>query len=195
MQTQSDEAMMPKKFLREDKWDEKTLFEYAKRHLAAAQILFQNQDAASYALSISSAGYLCHLGVELLLKGCCLYESDSFKDQHNLHILIDDISFIKIDTNLNVHLKNIQQFNEMRYPQDLSNTKVVEDLDINSNLPEEIGDHDWVGTIKLLHEILKQMPAALQEIAKPIFASFDDVLLEKRYLKGGEYLYRLVLDV
>ena len=186
---------MSKKFLREDKWDEKTLFEYAKRHLAAAQILFQNQDIPSYALSISSAGYLCHLGVELLLKGCCLYESDSFKDQHNLYDLIDEVSFIKIDADLCVHLKNIQQFNEMRYPQDLSNAKVAEYLDINSNFLEEIGDHDWVGTIKLLHEILKQMPPGLQEIAKPIFSDFDNVLVEKRYLKNGEYLYRLVLDL
>jgi hypothetical protein len=62
-------------------------------------------------------------------------------------------------------------------------------------LPEEIGDHDWIGTVELLHEIQAQMPEPLQEIARPIFSNFENTLVEDKYLKNGKYLYRLVLDI
>jgi hypothetical protein len=186
---------MTKRFLKADGWDEQTLFEYAKRHLVAAEILFENQDIKTYVLSVSSAGYLCHLGIELLLKGCWLGESGFFENEHNLHKLIKKISFLSLNDRLIVFLTNIEKFNEMRYPQDLSAVKVVEDSDINSNLPEEIGDHDWVGTMELLYEIQKQMPEDIQKVAQPIFANFENVLDEGKYLKNGKYLYRLVLDV
>lgn len=186
---------MSKKFSRESGWDENILFEYAKRHLIAAQILFQNQDINIYVLSVSSAGYLCHLGIELLLKACCLHELDYFEDEHNLIKLEKKVGFLRLDDRLSIFLSNLQLFNEMRYPQDLTKVKVVQDMDINANLAEEIGDHDWVGTIELLYEVQKQMPEKLYSIAKPVFANFESVFTERKYLKNGKYLYRLVLDV
>lgn len=186
---------MTKKFSRGDNWEESMLFEYAKRHLVAAEVIFTNQDINTYVLSVSSAGYLCHLGIELLLKACWLHQEDFFENEHSLLILIKKINYLNLNERLMVFLSNIELFNEMRYPQDLSAVRVVEDADVNTNLPSEIGDHDWVGTIELLHEIQKQMPDDLQEIAKPIFINFENTLAEGRYLKQGDRLFRLVLDI
>src|SRR5947208_2381597 len=107
-------------FFKKSGWNEQIIFEYAKRHLSAAEILFQNQDDKIYLLSVFSAGYLCHLGIELLLKGCWLYESGYFEDEHDLHKIIKKISFLNLNTNLSVSLANIQLLDNMRYPQDLS---------------------------------------------------------------------------
>ena len=184
-----------KVFLKVDGWNEKRLFEYSKRHLVAARVIFENQDTEVYILSVFSGGYLCHLGIELLLKGCWLFEKGFFENEHDLHKLAKKIDFLNFNDKQKVYLSNIQLFNEMRYPQDLSNVKLVQDSDIDANLPEEIGDHDWIGTIELLHGIQNQMPIDLQQISKSVFACFKNILTEKKYLKKGKYLYRLVLNI
>lgn len=187
---------MVKKFLREDGWDEAILFDFASRHLAAAEILFQIQDPKVYIQSIYSAGYLCHLGIELVFKGCWLHISNYFENEHDLLKLRDKVSFLNLDdSQFEIYLSNLQMFNDLRYPQDLTNMHIIEEKDDNVNLSGEIGDHDWVGTIKLLHEIQIQMPENLKDVAKPIFKNFDNVLTENKFLKNGELLYRLVLDI
>lgn len=184
-----------KKFNKNDGWTESLLFEYSKGHLIAAERLFCIQEPSVYNDTLSSAGYLSHLGIELLLKGCWVGESSHFEDLHDLSKLTAKIKFLKLDNECQRIIDNLNKFYEMRYPQEIGKIKEIEKHDISINLPVEIGDTDWVDTIKFLHEVQSQMPKPLSQIAQPIFMHFTNTLEEEKYLKQGKFLYKRVLNV
>lgn len=187
--------IMSKKFNKTDGWTENVLLEHSKGHLMAAEKLFCIQESVIYNDTLSSAGYLSHLGIELLLKGCWVSESSYFEDLHSLAKLASKINFLKLNDEHNRIITNLDKFYEMRYPQEIGEIEEIEKRDISFNLSTEIGDADWVDTIKFLHEVQSQMPTSLSQIAQPIFMHFTNTIEEEKYLKQGKYLYKRVLNV
>jgi len=183
---------MIKKYTKEE-YDVSDLFNLSKGNLCSAEILFCQEKPEIYINTLYSAGYLCHLGIELLLKGCWLYEKEYFYNYHSLKKIINEIEFLNelYEQNENT-ISNLEEFYNMRYPPVLSADQLKEEqkADITNNLGGEIGDSDWINTIKLLHEIQSKMPSNLASIAKPIYKIFANTLNEQRYLKGGK-LYKL----
>lgn len=186
---------MGKKFNKIDGWTESLLFERSKGHLMAAERLFCIQEPRIYNDTLSSAGYLSHLGIELLLKGCWVNESSHFEDLHSLAKLAAKIKFLKLNDELSRIITNLDRFYEMRYPQEIGEIKEIEKRNISFNLPTEIGDNDWVDAINFLHEVQKQMPISLTKIANRIFVNFEKTLQEEKYLKQGKYFYKRVLKI
>ncbi len=73
---------MARRFTQKDGLLPEDLVHCGLDHLAAAEALF-----ATNASHFDSAGYLAHIGVELLLKGWHLQVFGEFEGIHNLHTL------------------------------------------------------------------------------------------------------------
>jgi HEPN domain-containing protein len=68
-----------KTYTRKDGFSEIELLHSAVDHLASAKILFDTN-----ARCFDSAGYLSHLGIELIFKALLLNKSDQFPPEHSL---------------------------------------------------------------------------------------------------------------
>lgn len=184
---------MRKKFTQKEDWSVDILFEYSADHLHAAECLFCIQQPDLYIKTLSSAGYLCHLSIELLLKGCWFFEVSYFEDLHDLINIAGKIKFLKLNNEMFRIISNLDKFYRMRYPFGVGDIKEVK-YEEGVNLPGEIGDGDWIDTINLIHFIQNQMPSELKNKTKKSFKSFDNAIKEGKYLKKGK-LYKRVLMV
>jgi HEPN domain-containing protein len=117
-------------------------------HLTAAQLLFES-DAAHF----DAAGYLSHMGVELLLKGWLLEVAGGFGATHDLGLLyatlreadhVGDLPEASAST-----LGLLNEFGELRYP--------------NRNKPVEIGQDHWEAIALLASDLCNAMPDAITE--------------------------------
>lgn len=178
------------KFTKTDKWSEDILFRSAKGHLLAARQIFEIQNPELYRDTLLSAGYLCHLGIELLLKGCWLNKCGYFRNTHGLVSLAKEAKLLKqMGKQHQVVLSHLDTFYNMRYPIEIKEadmTTITTDAAGLPYVPGQIGDMDWEDTIRLLHEVVRIMPQELSDIARPIFSDFDKTLSERKYLKKGE---------
>jgi len=115
-------------------------------HIFAAKELFLK--SPSY---YDSAGYLAHIGVELLLKALLLETSDSYEGTHNLSRLYDTLvsedHVEELDPPMLGTLKLLNDYEELRYP--------------NINAPTEVGGDDWSGIEALAETIWNSMPRSI----------------------------------
>ncbi len=76
-----------KKFTKKDGYNEKELLQYAIDHLKSARVLFEKH----YDL-YDSAGYLSHLGIEMILKAMLLNRKGEFPGVHKLKFLFESLN-------------------------------------------------------------------------------------------------------
>ena len=140
-----------KKFTRQDGFSESALLHSAVDHLGSARVLFDRSPSC-----FDSAGYLCHLGIELVLKAMLLNKCDWFPDEHSLAKLSASI----VKQNVKLHygsehediVRTLDKFNGLRYPQILD--------------PIEIGDDDWCRIENLFDFLILSLPTGMQNELK-----------------------------
>lgn len=71
---------MAKKFTEKQGYSPRDLFHFGIDHLESGRILYTQGPASSF----DSAGYLAHLGIELLLKAWHLHQFKRFENEHSL---------------------------------------------------------------------------------------------------------------
>lgn len=138
-------------FTRQHGFSEITLLHSAIDHLASAKVLFDTNGRC-----FDSAGYLSHLGIELVLKAILLNHCNEFPNEHSLAKLSNLI--VKSGVNLNYTngheetLKTLDGFYELRYPKPIN--------------PIEIGDDDWSDIEALFEHLIFILPDEIQQNLK-----------------------------
>jgi HEPN domain-containing protein len=81
---------------------------------------------------LDSAGYLSHLGIELLLKALLLDSTGEFHDDHSLSQLLAKLKSkgveLRVDAKQRTTLSRLDEFHRLRYP-DVVDSPSVGDLD------------------------------------------------------------------
>ena len=117
-------------------------------HLKAVEILLRESPAV-----FDSAGYLAHLGIELMLKSWMINSIGSFEAMHSLKQLIRDMEKeyckLYLDERELQTLMYIEKFEELRYPS------------LTLRNPIEIGSEDINQIYELADAIWQQMPDKL----------------------------------
>lgn len=115
-------------FTKDDGFEAGDLLHCGQNHLSAAEALFAGSPSF-----YDSAGYLAHMGIELLLKGWLLEVAGEFPGVHRISDLWTDLmkrhgapTLTENETNL---LMKLDQFGTLRYP--------------NKKAPTEVGTEDW----------------------------------------------------
>ena len=115
-------------------------------HLTAAQALFETNPS-----HYDSAGYIAHIGVELLLKAWLLELAGEFKGVHKLEALYSVLA-VKHGAPQLTHeqtalVQTLDRFEQLRYP--------------NRKQPTEIGDAHWAEIEVFVGFICRSMPEAM----------------------------------
>ena len=155
--------LVKKKFKARDGFKSEDLIQYALDHLTSAKLLFES-DPRCY----DSAGYLAHLGLEVMLKSILLKLTGEFPAGHNLESLYNlakKIGARQIRKDEVKTLKKINQFFKLRYA--------------NPQNPIEIGDDDWEIIEQLFYNLLTNFPA-------DILSKLNN---SDYYKKGGRILF------
>jgi HEPN domain-containing protein len=104
-----------KTYTKNDGFTVEDMLHFGYGHIDAACALF-NDDSAF----LDSAGYLAHLGTEVLLKAWHLHLFGQFKNTHNLTTLYDELkahdSKIDIGAKNVAFLRELDEFYSLRYP-------------------------------------------------------------------------------
>ncbi len=136
------------KYKRTDGFTEINLVHSAIDHLTSAKILFKEG-----APCFDSAGYLCHIGIELILKAILINKTDEFDNEHSLVRLSNQIRAQNVELNYstdqNRTLEKVNSFIELRYP--------------NEKSPVEIGSDDWDQIENLYEFLIFTLPDNIQE--------------------------------
>jgi HEPN domain-containing protein len=148
---------------------ESDLVQYSVDHLAAAKKLYELSSRWRWQY-LHSAGYLSHLGIELLLKACLLHLDGEFPAEHDLKRLFrrlrkEGVSLSKQNWQW---LGHVNRCNELRYP----DPGTGPDVDVNH----------WKRTKALFEELRGHVP---EEIRKKI-------ILHERYrsnVKSGKTIW------
>jgi HEPN domain-containing protein len=157
--------MGKRKFGVEDGFTLQDLMQYGIDHLACAKLFFSFGHPRTY----DSAGYIAHLGIELVMKALLLSVQGYFTDTHNLSGIYNCLSSKQKKWLLaKKHEKTISLLNKfynLRYPR-LNN--VV-----------EIGSDDWPHIESLLQALIKKMNKRQREEINniDIFSKGNRVLL------------------
>lgn len=122
-------------------------------HTTAARVLF-GSDPSHY----DSAGYLAHIGVELLLKSWLLQVLGQFEGVHNLMALYSELESKCGAPALNAGqielLATLDGYEQLRYP--------------NPKKPTEVGDGDWVRIEAFVgfvcNAMPQEIPSALEQV-------------------------------
>jgi len=143
-------------------------------HMAGAQLLFE-----SGASHFDSAGYLAHIGVELLLKAWLLEVAGEFEGIHNLEALYDVLmkkhGATPLQEKQQAVLKMLDKFEQLRYP--------------NPKQPTEIGDDDFPQIEALVEHILRAMPQSIPDALGKVEPGRKGgrVLMQKK-IDGSEHI-------
>ncbi|MCX5886142.1 MAG: HEPN domain-containing protein [Proteobacteria bacterium] len=142
-----------KNYSRQDGFSESELLHWATDHLASAKILFK----ANYRC-YDSAGYLSHLGVELVLKAILLNQRNEFPNEHSLaklsNLIVNSGVKLKYTIGHEETLKTLDGFYELRYPKAVN--------------PIEIGDDDWSNIDALFEHLILILPDKIQQDLRQI---------------------------
>lgn len=125
------------------------LLHFGLDHISAAQALLQ-----SNARHFDSAGYLAHLGFELLLKAWLLHGSNQFP---KIHVLEDLWQEVHVSSNVPPlshrdleTLRFFDSYGDLRYPK--------------LNNPVEVGSEDLLRISLLANALFERIPKSLHEI-------------------------------
>ena len=159
---------MTKKFTRENGYTENDLIHYAVDHIVSAQCLYHFPGARG----VDSAGYLSHLGIELLLKAQLLNYCGYFTDEHSLCALYEQLPNEKqtLSPEHRDLLSKWDKLFQLRYP--------------NPHSPIPAGTHHWNEAKGLSQALVNLMPEALHETVRRY--GVDPPLT-----KGGRRLYNI----
>jgi len=139
-----------KKFTRTDGYIEKDLIQFGVDHIFSAELLFKENPR-----TFDSAGYLCHLGFELIFKAIILMQNEYFEDIHALKCMLPTVkNYISFSKKQEEIIDCIDTYSELRYP--------------NTMNPYEVGDDDWERIIALFSYIIDALPMKLKEDIKSI---------------------------
>lgn len=156
---------------RADGFSENALLHSAADHFHAAETLFKHCPRC-----FDSAGYLAHLGLELLLKTCILHKTDRFPKEHDLWRLIKRLRGLGLKVELELTdemtIDKLNSYFELRYP--------------NPKEPKEIGDEDWPPIKRLVESLCHQIPEPLQTEIRKLQIMFKS----QRITKGGRVLVK-----
>ena len=158
---------MPRTFSRADGLVPVDLVHCGMDHITAAYVLFDT-DPSHY----DSAGYLAHIGVELLLKGWLLECADSFRATHDLGELHQELAehhgAPALSEAAAAALEALNPYGDLRYP--------------NLDSPIEVGNDDRAGINAIAGEICSSMPQSIQEALGKIepFTKAGRILMKKR---------------
>ena len=141
-------------------------------HLSAAEYLFSC--SPSY---YDSAGYLAHMGIELLLKSWLMEAAGEFPGIHRLSDLWDALvhshgapALIESESQM---LTKLDQFATLRYP--------------NRNAPTEVGTEDWEEVKAFASKLRDLMPQStkIPDSADNLVRKSGRVLMKKRMEPEG----------
>ena len=158
---------MARKFTVEDGLAPVDLLHCGLDHLAASKALFKLSPAG-----FDSAGYLAHIGVELLLKAWLLHGTKEFEGIHNCRALYEQArekcGGSKLTDEQASVLCDLDQYESLRYP--------------DRNNPTEIGDDSWGEVEALIGHICRSLPKELSGELEKIKAGTKSgrVLMRKR---------------
>jgi hypothetical protein len=139
---------MPREFTAAQGYTVGALAHVANDHLVSAMRLFE----AGSSQLLDSGGYLAHLGIELLLKAGLLQVTGSFRDDHDLFAILDQLrgvlpGFRLGDAEMKT-LRLVNDFYHLRYPHptemprvgtlDMEAVKTLS-LALRNALPPEVG--------------------------------------------------------
>jgi HEPN domain-containing protein len=150
-------------FRRSDGYSEMELLRFAHDHLGSAEILFKRSPSC-----YDSAGFLCHLAIELILKAHLLFHQDWFPNSHDLDNLLQLLE--NAVPGLEVHedgrriLGRLDSLFTLRYP--------------NPKGSPTIGPKEFTPTLALAWSFVSIFPSNIQ-------SGFDRSLQ-----KGGRVLVR-----
>ena len=136
-------------------------------HVTAAHALFETNPS-----HYDSAGYLAHIGVELLLKSWLLQAAGQFAGIHNLQLLYKELvanhGAPALDQAQLEVLATLDQYEQLRYP--------------NPKQPTEVGDEDWPRIEALVGFICRAMPQQVPEALEQVVPGHKAgrVLMRKR---------------
>ena len=159
--------MMIKHFTATDGYRTIDLLHAAIDHLASAGVLFDKNPRC-----YDSAGYLSHLGIELLFKSFLLHHAGQFPAEHSLRKLRCSLEESGIRLFLaEKHedaLAKLDRFADLRYPR--------------PNGVPEIGSEDWTIIRTLYFKLRTQLPTDFQQHIDRMnrTTKFGRVLMRKR---------------
>jgi HEPN domain-containing protein len=155
---------------RSDGYSEQHLLQFAHDHLASAEILFQ-QHPSCY----DSAGVLCHLAIELLLKGQLLLYLDRFPQTHDLshlsQLLESHVADLEFTTEGKRILDRLSPLFSLRYPVPSGS--------------HPIGSHDLSLAIALARNLVGGYPSDIRSAFQSAPHKGDRVLMRFPNDSGG----------
>lgn len=129
------------------------LLHYGLDHISTAEHLFKK--SASY---YDGAGYLTHMGFELLLKAWLLHQIGRFPATHKLVELLELIRNVnpsfQFTKAAGKTIAYLELYEELRYP--------------NRRLPIEVGSDQWPAIASVRNELWRQMPNEFRAIVESI---------------------------
>jgi HEPN domain-containing protein len=156
-----------RKFTKEDGVEAGDLLHCGVDHLSAARYLF----AASPSF-YDSAGYLAHIGIELLLKSWLLEVAGEFPGIHNISelwsTLMNDHGGPALSEDESRLLTKLDQFETLRYP--------------SRKVPMEVGTEDWEMIDVFSEKVRGCMPQSIEvpEAADKLVRKVGRVLMKKK---------------
>ncbi len=164
---------MPQVFKREDGYEPKDLIHFGLDHVNAAEKLFEA--SPSY---YDSAGYLVHVGFELLLKAWHLEVLGEFPGVHSLTDLVERLKAegqqLHLTDEETTVLQVVDTYSELRYP--------------NPAQGVEVGSDDWDRIDALLNKLWEQTPEVFDQYFQSIEPTRKGgrVLIERRIPKQDD---------
>lgn len=163
--------MTNKKVFTDKDYDAADLLQGGLDHIASAEYLMYSK----YPRTFDSAGYLAHIGIELMIKSWLLHKNKKFEGIHPLRELLDELeasvqslSFTQTEEQT---IDYLSKFEKLRYPPKHS--------------PVEIGEEDIKLVPDLANSLLKQMPDNLIKSFKAIPSN----------IKGGRIYMRRPIQI
>ena len=163
----------PRIFAKQDGVEAGDLLHCGEDHLSAAEALFSTSPSF-----YDSAGYLAHMGIELLLKGWLLEAAGEFPGIHRLSELWDTLvrshgapALTEDESKL---LTKLDQFETLRYP--------------NRKAPTEVGSDDWEMVDAFSKKLRGLMPESIETPvpADNLVRKSGRVLMKKKIESAGE---------
>ncbi|HUY27014.1 MAG TPA: HEPN domain-containing protein [Candidatus Binataceae bacterium] len=135
-------------------------------HLGSSRVLFERHPRC-----FDSAGYLAHLGFELIFKAVLLHTTGQFPGEHSFPKLLSVIKSAGVDFPFDDSqhhlLDKLEEFKDLRYP-------------IPSGSPS-IGDQDWEQAEALFRWIVARIPTELRQHIQFVdqTVKFNRILMRK----------------